>query len=80
LLRSLGVKINDVQTAGKALARLILDPQLEGVKGKYFREFDEIPSSLESYDREKAAELWNSSVEMVKLQPSETLFDTLCRE
>jgi light-dependent protochlorophyllide reductase len=79
LLRSLGVKINDVQTAGKALARLVLDPQLERVTGRYFQGFDEIPSSPESYDLAKAAELWNSSVEMVKLQPSEILFETSFR-
>jgi len=46
---------------------LILDPKLEGVSGKYFQGFKEIPSSEESYDKKKAAELWEASAELVKL-------------
>jgi hypothetical protein len=34
--------------------------------------FSEIPSSEESYDRHKATELWERSVELVGLQTTET--------
>jgi len=60
-------------TAGKALARLVLDPKLESISGKYFAGFNERASSQESYDQRKAAELWETSAEVVKLQPTETI-------
>ena len=59
--------------AGKALARLVLDPTLEGISGKYFDGMEERASSQESYDQHRAAELWETSAELVKLQPSETI-------
>jgi light-dependent protochlorophyllide reductase len=65
--------VNGVRKSGNALARLVLDPELEGVTGKYFVGRKSVPSSKESYDERKAAELWNSSVSMVHLQPQETV-------
>lgn len=59
--------------AGRALARLVLDPALEGVSSKYFDMFDERTSSRESYDQRKATELWETSAEVVKLLPEETI-------
>ncbi|GAB2973280.1 protochlorophyllide reductase [Streptomyces pseudoechinosporeus] len=53
------------RTSGAALARLIADPALEGVSGKYFQGRRPVRSSAESYDLEKAAELWRSSAELV---------------
>jgi hypothetical protein len=61
------------ETPGKALARLVLDPALEGVTGKYFARMEAIVSSEESYDRQKATELWETSAELVQLQPAETI-------
>lgn len=61
------------ETAGKALARLVLDPALGSMSGKYFDGFDERPSSRESYDQRKAVELWETSAAVVQLQPSETI-------
>lgn len=55
----------DSKTMGSVLARLILDTALEGITGKYFDGLDEIRSSEESYDQSKAAELWESSLELV---------------
>lgn len=57
----------DSQTMGAALARLILDPVLENVTGKYFDGLHEIQSSQESYNERKATELWESSMKLVKL-------------
>jgi NAD(P)-dependent dehydrogenase (short-subunit alcohol dehydrogenase family) len=61
------------ETAGKALARLVLDPGLQNITGKYFEGMQECASSQESYDRNKAAQLWEASASMVNLQPDETI-------
>ena len=55
------------KTMGNALARLILDPSLDRITGKYFDGLEEIRSSDESYDEKKATELWESSAALVKL-------------
>ena len=73
LIRLSGLNINTVSTSGKHLARLVLDPQLINVTGKYFSGLHEIPSSQASYDPEKARELWEGSSELVKLASDETL-------
>ncbi len=67
-----GVNINSVESSGKNLARLVLDPKLEGVSGRYFEGEKEIRSSELSYDRTKAAELWEASTELVYLRSEET--------
>ena len=56
-----------MENAGKALARLVLDDDLAGVTGKYFSGFRMINSSEESYDLEKAKELWEESAQLVKM-------------
>ena len=56
--------VNTMENAGKALARLLLDKDLENVTGKYFSGFEMIDSSQESYDRNKAKELWESSEQL----------------
>ncbi len=65
--------MQSLDASGKALTRLVLDPALKGISGKYFAGMEEQASSEESYDRQKAAELWETSAEVVKLQPSETI-------
>ena len=50
------------EESGSALARLIVDPALAATNGKYFEGMREIPSSAESYDEERAQELWRDSV------------------
>jgi light-dependent protochlorophyllide reductase len=66
--------VNGVGKSGADLARLVLDPQLEGVTEKYFVGRKAVPSSKDSYDERKAAELWESSVSMVHLKREETIF------
>ena len=73
VLNLLGTTINDVQTSGQAMARLVLAPQLETLSGNYFQGIQAVQSSQESYDQRKAAELWAFSAEMVRLQPNETI-------
>jgi hypothetical protein len=65
--------VNGVSKSGADLAGLVLDPELEGVSGKYFVSRKSVPSSKDSYDEGKAAELWESSVSMVHLKPEETI-------
>src|SRR6266849_9413331 len=59
--------------SGKALARLVLDPTLESISGKYFEGTRERTSSEESYNRQEAAALWETSAALVKIQPTETI-------
>ena len=63
--------VNTMSESGKALARLVTDPKLENVTGKYFSGFKEIESSAESYDEKKAKQLWNASVKLTHLKPDE---------
>lgn len=67
LLRLLGGRVVSQPDAGAGLARLVLDPTLDGVSGRYFEVLDERPSSAESHDREKARDLWETSRALVGL-------------
>jgi NAD(P)-dependent dehydrogenase (short-subunit alcohol dehydrogenase family) len=69
--------VNGVSKSGADLARLVLDPELDGVRGQYFVGRKSVPSSKDSYDERKAAELWESSVSMVHLKPEETILHTV---
>ena len=71
-----GININSVESSGKALARLVLNPNLEDISGQYFEGEKEIRSSELSYDRANAAELWETSAELVGLKPEERLLRT----
>jgi light-dependent protochlorophyllide reductase len=67
--------INPAPKAGHALARLVLDPALATVSGKYFpshTRWREAPSSDASYDVERARALWDESVRMSGLAPGES--------
>ena len=67
--------INPAPKSGRALARLVLDPDLERVTGKYFpshARWREAASSEASYDETRARELWEASVRMARLAPGES--------
>jgi hypothetical protein len=67
--------INPAPKAGRALARLVLDPALAGVSGRYFpshARWREAPSSDASYDRARARALWDESVRMTGLTAAES--------
>ena len=57
-----GNNMHTPKESGGALARLILDPELAGITGRYFSGEREVRSSAESYDTRKAADLWDTSV------------------
>jgi len=68
-------KINPADKSGAALARLVLDPSLAHVSGKYFpshTRWQEAKSSDASYDAERARTLWDESVRMTGLTPQES--------
>jgi NAD(P)-dependent dehydrogenase (short-subunit alcohol dehydrogenase family) len=58
--------------AGADLAYLATNPALADVTGKYFSGREMVESSTESYDRDKAADLWQTSIELCHLQPHES--------
>jgi len=67
--------INTADTAGEALARLVVDPSLVRISGKYFpahARWGEAPSSDASYDQTRAAALWDASVRFARLAPGES--------
>ena len=79
VLRFFIPNVNTPQQSGRALARLLLDPKLEGVSATYFEGLRAIPSSRDSYDLAKAGELWRTSIKLTKLTPIECSTD-LCRQ
>lgn len=58
--------------AGADLAYLVTTPEVKGVTGKYFSGRKMAASSAESYDLGKAADLWNTSIALSRLQPDES--------
>jgi NAD(P)-dependent dehydrogenase (short-subunit alcohol dehydrogenase family) len=62
-----GLNVHTPRRSARALARLITDPELEGVSGQYFSGFHRTRSSTESYDRSMAAQLWAASAELAGL-------------
>ena len=62
--------VNTIENAGSALARLVLDPDLDNTTGKYFSGFKAIDSSQDSYNRAWAKQLWDSSIELTQLEES----------
>jgi light-dependent protochlorophyllide reductase len=67
--------INPAWKSGGALARLVLDPALAGISGKYFpshARWRDAPSSDESYNQDRARALWDDSVRMTGLTPQES--------
>jgi hypothetical protein len=62
--------------SGTALASLITSPSLAATTGKYIDRGAEAESSPLSHNRENARELWQASMEMSGLKPSETIFDS----
>jgi len=60
--------------SGAALATLIADPQFATTTGKYFDRGEEADSSPLSHNRDNATELWQASITMTGLKPSETIF------
>ena len=61
----MGIVTSTPKKSGKALARLLLDPTLEVISGKYFQINNEIESSPDSHREDLALDLWKGSEELV---------------
>ena len=59
--------VRTTRRSGGDLAWLATEPSLQGTSGRYFDGREERRSSEESYDREKAASLWNASARLTGL-------------
>jgi NAD(P)-dependent dehydrogenase (short-subunit alcohol dehydrogenase family) len=73
LAQLMGTK-SSAAVSGKLLANYMLNPEYEGVTGKYFDRDKETPSSELSYSKANALNLWQRSVELVNLIQEETVF------
>jgi len=60
--------VRTVDDGGNALTNLAINPQLEGLGGKYFDGLKENKSSDESYDEGKAKKLWEMSEQFTNLK------------
>lgn len=63
--------VNSTRTSGARLAALVWDPRFDGVTGTYFEGKRPIKSSTDSYDREIALDLWDTSERLLTLQKAE---------
>lgn len=67
--------VNTAERSGSALAGVVIDTSLESTSGRYFpshTQFRDAPSSDDSYDVDRAAELWDASVRLAGLTPDES--------
>ena len=53
--------VNSTRASGRHLAALVNDARFDGVSGQYFEGRRPIKSSVDSYDRDKARDLWQTS-------------------
>jgi NAD(P)-dependent dehydrogenase (short-subunit alcohol dehydrogenase family) len=63
-------QVRGVRQSGRDLAMLAGDPAYEGVTGRYFDGLKEIRSSVDSYDLEKARDLWGTSERLIATSAS----------
>jgi NAD(P)-dependent dehydrogenase (short-subunit alcohol dehydrogenase family) len=57
--------VRSTRTSGRYLAALVTDARFDGVSGQYFDGPRPIRSSVDSYDRDKALDLWATSEELL---------------
>ena len=65
--------IRTPEQSGRDLARLATDPALASKSGQYFDGDKPVRSSKDSYDRAKALDLWETSIELTGLTKGETI-------
>jgi light-dependent protochlorophyllide reductase len=58
-------QVHSARVSGGHLAALVDDPAYEGQSGRYFAGLQAINSSADSYDAEKAADLWLTSERLI---------------
>src|SRR5579862_7496668 len=70
LRRLFSPNVHTAEESGAALARFVTDPELNTTTGQYFEGRRPIRSSEESYNNERAVELWNASVTLTAANQS----------
>jgi NAD(P)-dependent dehydrogenase (short-subunit alcohol dehydrogenase family) len=70
LRRLFSPNVHTAEESGAALARLVTAPELNTTTGRYFEGSRQIRSSDESYNDERAVELWNASVTLTAASQS----------
>jgi NAD(P)-dependent dehydrogenase (short-subunit alcohol dehydrogenase family) len=65
--------IKTAEKSGNALSSLIINPEFSKTTGKYFDGTKEIKSSELSYNKENRIDLWRTSVELTKMNETETI-------
>jgi len=58
-------QVHSPRASGRHLAALVDDGRYEGVSGKYFDGLRAVRSSVDSYDRDMAADLWQTSEQLL---------------
>lgn len=58
--------VNSTRSSGAHLAALVWEPRFDDVTGTYFEGTRPIASSADSYDREKALDLWETSEHLLE--------------
>jgi NAD(P)-dependent dehydrogenase (short-subunit alcohol dehydrogenase family) len=66
-LESFGYAMSTIQDGVEATLRLVADPELEGVSGRYFDRLDEDRANPQAYDADARARLWKLSADLVQL-------------
>lgn len=59
-------QVRSTRTSGTHLAALVADPRFDGITGQYFDGLRPVRSSADSYDRDKALDLWQTSERLVE--------------
>jgi len=73
LLKAAFGNVHTPSESGAALAALLDGGRFAGVSGKYFQGTEEVKSSPESYDQDRARRLWACSGELTELAPAAAL-------
>lgn len=73
-VRFMGSHYSTEAEAAQALGGLIVDAKYSGISGKYFDGFQEIPSSIESRDENKARMVWEQSTWLAGLVQKDAEF------
>jgi len=61
--------VNSTRSSGRRLAALVGDAGYDGITGAYFEGARQIRSSVDSYDRDKALDLWETSERLLTPVP-----------
>ncbi|MFH9348950.1 hypothetical protein [Kitasatospora sp. NPDC017646] len=65
VLREIGYSIDSLEGGVTATHRLVTDPALDGVTGRYYDRTREARADHQAYDLRARAELWERSLKLV---------------